>query len=352
VAVSGVLDAYPLDFSRQELQAIRDVLARTFYRLTDIEDIVLAAGVNPGQIDFSGNAALQWRSVLTVARSRRLIDKLLAVVREREPLVAQRIDELAGPRPVLEPGTGAADDISRPDGAGWRGFNGNEKLVVAGSNTLLGIAFLSTGLVRSRSICRLVVTYASGQEAFGTGSLIGPDLVLTNHHVLYDWEHGGGPATAVEAWFGYEVGTSAEPATVDCDAATIDGDRAQDWAVVRVSPASAPVPAGTPALSLRGAAAPRMDDYVFIIQHPDGGPKMVGLSHNLVRHVDDNVVQYWTDTKAGSSGSPVFNSRWQVVALHHRWIEAPAADGVAYRNQGRRIDRVIDGLTSCGYLVS
>lgn len=350
--MSGVLDAYPLDFSKPELQAIRDVLARTFYRLTDVEDVVLAAGLNPGEIDFNGSAALQWRSILTRARSRLLIGKLLAVVREREPLVAQRIDELAGPRPVLEPGTGAADDLSKPDGAGWRGFTGNEKLTVAGSNTLLGIAFLATGLVRSRSICRLVVTYASGAGAFGTGSLIGPDLVLTNHHVLYDWDHGGGPATAVEAWFGYEVGTSAEAATVDCDAATIAGDRGQDWAVVRVSPASTPVPAGTPVLSLRGAPAPRKDDYVFIIQHPDGGPKMIGLSHNLIRHVDDNVVQYWTDTKSGSSGSPVFNTRWQVVALHHRWIEAPTGDGVAYRNQGRRIDRVIDGLAGHGYPVN
>jgi V8-like Glu-specific endopeptidase len=349
--VSGALDAYPLDFSTPELQAIRDVLARTFYRFTDIEDVVLATGLNPGDIDFSGNAAMQWRSILVRARARLLVDKLLAVVRDREPIVAQRIDELVSPSPVLEPGTGSPDGLSKPDGAAWRGFNGNEKLVVAGSNTLLQIAFLSTGLVRSRSICRLLVTYESGQQSYGTGSLIEPDLVLTNHHVLYDWEHGTRPATAAEASFGYEVGTDAELVTVDCDATTIDGDREQDWAVVRVSASSAPVPAGTPTLSLRGAAAPRKDDYVFIIQHPDGGPKMIGLSHNLVRYVDGNVVQYWTDTKAGSSGSPVFNSRWQVVGLHHRWIEAPAEDGVGYRNQGRRIEPVIAGLTDHGYQV-
>ncbi len=43
---------------------------------------------------------------------------------------------------------------------------------------------------------------------------------------------------------------------------------------------------------------------------------MIGLSHNLVRHVDRDVLQYWTDTKVGSSGAPVFNSRWEVVGLH------------------------------------
>ena len=43
---------------------------------------------------------------------------------------------------------------------------------------------------------------------------------------------------------------------------------------------------------------------------------MIGLSHNLVRHVDRDVLQYWTDTKEqSSSGAPVFNSRWEVVGL-------------------------------------
>jgi endonuclease G len=87
---------------------------------------------------------------------------------------------------------------------------------------------------------------------------------------------------------------------------------------------------------------------VFIIQHPDGGPKMIGLSHNLVRHVDDDVLQYWTDTKAGSSGSPVFDNRWRVVGLHHRWVAAPEGEGVAYRNQGRRIEPVLAGLQAHG----
>ena len=111
--------------------------------------------------------------------------------------------------------------------------------------------------------------------------------------------------------------------------------------------AAAP-PSSSAVLGLRGAAAPRKDDYVFIIQHPDGGPKMIGLSHNLVRYVDDDVLQYWTDTKAGSSGAPVFNSRWEVVGLHHRWVQAPEGEGVTYRNQGRRIGRVLEGLERHG----
>ena len=360
MAVSGVLDEYPLDFSRPELQAIRDVLARSIYRPDDIVEIILSAGINPGTVDYGGNAVLQWRSVLTRARAELRMAGLLDAVRKVQPPVGARLDELVGPHPVLEPGTGAPDDLSRSDGVGWRGF-GAERLVVDGSDTLLGIAFLAVGLLRSRAICRLKVTYAPGRESYGTGALIGPDLLLTNHHVLYDWDNADRPAVAVEAWFGYELDEKSHTGDlriVACDESTIDGDRGQDWAVVRVcavtpdTTARARVPAGTPALSLRGAAPPRKDDYVFIIQHPDGGPKMIGLSHNLVRYVDDNVLQYWTDTKAGSSGAPVFNSRWQVVGMHHRWVAAPPGEGVAYRNQGRRIERIIDGLECHGFEVN
>jgi effector-associated domain 1 (EAD1)-containing protein len=67
--MTGVLEEYPLDFSRPELRSIRDVLARVLYQPRDLEDLVLAAGLNPGHIDFSGSAVLQWRSILVEARA-------------------------------------------------------------------------------------------------------------------------------------------------------------------------------------------------------------------------------------------------------------------------------------------
>ena len=70
------------------------------------------------------------------------------------------------------------------------------------------------------------------------------------------------------------------------------------------------------------------------MQHPQGLPEKIALAHNLVRYVDAQVVQYWTDTEAGSSDSPVFYDDWRVVALHHQWVESSVGDGHAYRNQG------------------
>ena len=345
--MNSVLDDFPLDFSRPELTTIKDVFAQTIYRPREIEEVVLASGLNPGLVDFGGSASMQWRSILIEARASEQMPNLIEVVRRLQPPLGPRIDELVSGQPVLQPGTGGPDDLSDPKAAGWKGF-GAERLVVSGVDTLLGIAFLSVGLERSRSICRLTATFGK-ESVHGTASLIGPDLLLTNHHVLYDWDHGGARATAVEAWFDYELdqaGQTRQLTVVPCDATTIEGERRHDWAVVR----TAAIPATkSGVLKLRGASVPLKDDYVFIIQHPEGGPKMIGLSHNLVRYVNDDVLQYWTDTKAGSSGAPVFNTDWQVVGLHHRWVEVPEEEGVAYRNQGQRIERVLEGSSSTGW---
>ena len=48
-----------------------------------------------------------------------------------------------------------------------------------------------------------------------------------------------------------------------------------------------------------------------------------GIYRNEVRHFDDQVVQYLTDTEArlvGIAGSST--TCWEVVALHHSWTQA------------------------------
>jgi V8-like Glu-specific endopeptidase len=91
-------------------------------------------------------------------------------------------------------------------------------------------------------------------------------------------------------------------------------------------------------------------DFVFIVQHPEGGMKKIGLVHNEVVDVTPNRVQYLTDTLPGSSGSPVCNELWQVVALHQDGIKGDIATGSICKNQGIHIDRVVEGLTARGIL--
>ena len=46
--------------------------------------------------------------------------------------------------------------------------------------------------------------------------------------------------------------------------------------------------------------------------------KQIALTYNYVLGLWAHRLFYQTDTKPGSSGSPVFNKDWKVVALHHK----------------------------------
>lgn len=79
---------------------------------------------------------------------------------------------------------------------------------------------------------------------------------------------------------------------------------------------------GRTPLSLReapvslGAAGAKAYVPVNIIQHPKGELKRVAFRDNLVTDVADSALRYFTNTEHGSSGSPVCDDAWQVVALH------------------------------------
>ena len=80
-----------------------------------------------------------------------------------------------------------------------------------------------------------------------------------------------------------------------------------------------------------------------IVQHPDGRPKEVALQENEIRSIHASVVRYTTDTEPGSSGSPVFNNSWQLIALHHSaGDQTPTGEWV--NNEGVRIDKIIDHI--------
>jgi hypothetical protein len=56
-------------------------------------------------------------------------------------------------------------------------------------------------------------------------------------------------------------------------------------------------------------------DRVAIIQHPRGRKKEIVLQNNEVIQLSSNDLVYQADTDYGSSGSPVFNMKWELVAL-------------------------------------
>ncbi|MFY1623567.1 trypsin-like peptidase domain-containing protein [Micromonospora sp. WMMD735] len=342
-----LLNSYPVPWDMPAFRELRDALAASVYRDRDIELITVDAGLSPGNIAWDRSARNLWFQVINEAAGCQLLPALLDRVLARQPALWTRIEELSREEPVVTaPLPAGADGVLGPSDPGWKNFGG-ERQIVKGQETLLDIAFLEHGLRCAPAVCRLLVTMG-GAHYYGTAFRIGQRTLLTNHHVLHNWDNDDAPAASVQAAFGYELdvrGVLRKPMTIGCDPGTIRGDRTHDFAVIDVAE---PLSDDIPILPIEAGASVSVDDRVYIVQHPQGLPKKIAMHHNVVRHVDADVVQYWTDTEAGSSGSPVFDEKWQVVALHHQWVEAPGDDGQAFRNQGRSIGKVVDRMGALG----
>lgn len=336
------LDDRDPNWTNRRWQELLNLISGRLYRVDDIDRLLQQAGISPGLVNRRGNARDIWFDAIGVASGQLKRDALFAAIREDRADIDERLDELAAETaPTQPPGR------PKPGGTAMEGFGGAERQIVADDDTLLDISFLEQGLLKAASVCRLTARFGGGSY-HGSGFRIGERLLLTNHHVLFDWERDDAPAIAVEAWFDFEFNIDSKPKETliaDCDATTVLGDKQHDWAIVSTTET---IPARFPVLPLESPSTEVVaDDRVYIIQHPDGARKKIGMHHNLVRHVDDNVLQYWTDTAYGSSGSPVFDHNWQLVGLHHYWVTTDD-DEHAFANQGRRIERVIEGIEAAG----
>jgi V8-like Glu-specific endopeptidase len=88
------------------------------------------------------------------------------------------------------------------------------------------------------------------------------------------------------------------------------------------------------------------DSRVSIIQHPGGHFKKISLQNNFVEYIDRRTTQYTTSTEPGSSGSPVFDDDFNVVAIHHSggMLMEPATGRRYLRNAGSSMAAVLEDL--------
>lgn len=211
------------------------------------------------------------------------------------------------------------------------------------------IAVLQRLLAVGPSVVRLNVRWPTSQKR-GTAFRIADDLLLTNWHVMHD---GLTPAASVVADVGFEDdgnGGQKAPTSIPCDVTTIRGNEADDWAVIGVA---TPLDAAIPIIKLSEAATPMIAAPAFIVQHPLGESKRIAFVRNQVTDFDDRVVHYLSDTQSGSSGSPVFDEKCKLIALHHvggRPLEV-AGKPPLRKNEGIRISRITAGLMSLGLMV-
>lgn len=234
--------------------------------------------------------------------------------------------------------------------------------IIAG-NELQPVNYLPHGIVAGRPVCRLALTEPRG---WATGFLIAPGVLLTNNHV-FPSAHSARTAIAE---FDLELDVFEKLKTPV--AFGLDPDRlfltssVLDYSVVAVDEKSSSggLLDGFGYLPLIASTGKAIEgEWLTIIQHPAGQPKQLCIRENQLLKRGEDVLWYSTDTLPGTSGAPVYNNTWQVVALHHSGVPETrngimqTVDGRDYdpgrddesavkwiANEGVRISRLVEDL--------
>ncbi|MFE7393933.1 trypsin-like serine peptidase [Streptomyces sp. NPDC057582] len=206
------------------------------------------------------------------------------------------------------------------------------------SKELQAWSFLPRGARAARTVARISVRENGRELPLGTGFLVSPRLLMTNHHVLSD------AATAQQCFVEFDAqmtidNTPGAPVRLEFDpGAFFVADEGLDFALVLVHPISdsqAPGEVfGWNRLSVQQGKLV-IGEPVNVIGHPMGRLKEIAVRDNALQVRLDDFLHYKTDTEPGNSGSPVYNDQWEVVALHHSGVPKKDAQGRTLRKDGQ-----------------
>ncbi|MCU0907103.1 MAG: serine protease [Rhodobacteraceae bacterium] len=326
-------------------------------------------------------AAATWAAVLRgdradtpercAAKQSRLRQRAMAKARAVVAPAPAPAPPPAPPPPPLSAGTGdalAEAAMDAPVAAGAV-LSDAELEKTFGAEDFVGLSFLVAGLAAAQSVARVLWNGAH----LGSGFLVGPDVLATNNHVLSDPKR----AERMTAQFGDASLPGGEDGMVSVPldpGAFFWTDAALDITLVALKPDPVLQTAGFhPLIEEEGKIV--NGDGVTVIQHPMGRPLSV-VVHNSALLLVENAGErsdfcfYTTDTESGSSGSPVFSRRWEVIAVHRRGVPKLVNGGYVDRdglpltadevkrnparavwiaNEGVRVSRIVRALRAAAF---
>jgi len=328
-----------LRLSGPQILQLRDLLKTAFPEEEDFEDLLMrldckvsdfAAGrdrfpIAIRKVLIQANARLWWRDLLREACN--------AVP---DPALCAFSDEVG-----FSPDFVAAVTDAEPS------LNGRQlELKIEESGSTFDIVTWRKKIAEIEGrVCRIEIP---DRQPRGTGFLIGPDLVMTNYHVVRKVHKELVAANQVVCRFDYKVladgvsvgkgksyGLAGDWLVDHSCYSELDFETAPradapadelDYAILRLSGRAGDDMIGGDAqqpVARKWIGAPPAE-YDFtknpalnIVQHPDGKPMQIAVSSKAVVKASATRVRYTTTTQPGSSGSPCFSADWQWVALHH-----------------------------------
>jgi V8-like Glu-specific endopeptidase len=207
-----------------------------------------------------------------------------------------------------------------------KNFLGESTFSVANVRDMLE-ACKSIGCVSNRSGARMGTGFLIAGEWLGLGSA-GP-IFVTNAHVISDTVPKAIAYANALVTFEIESERAKIPVNYEVDKMIFTSPPAKlgvsdpkglDVTIVTLRPVVAqtathfvnlPVAKTLPLIENKARA--------YVIGHPLGGGLQISLHDSVLLDIDDDdrLVHYRTPTDPASSGSPVFNTEWQVIGLHH-----------------------------------
>lgn len=209
---------------------------------------------------------------------------------------------------------------------------GLEKVI--GRNGLQSISWLRRGAEKARSVCKVHMS----DGYVGTGFLIAGGYLLTNNHNI--------PSNAAAQFARIELGFDGEnmPSVFyDLDYKDFMTSKGLDYSRIKIKDNPQVALAQWGFLNIN-PIPPQPNGALIIIQHPGGRAQQIAFSEGC--NVWEHRLQYTVSTEPGSSGSPVFDMNWNVVAIHHAGGNIPvnSAGNKDFRNQGILIDYILKDI--------
>jgi endonuclease G len=244
--------------------------------------------------------------------------------------------------------TAAVDGI--PDDLG----DALQERVIGKSADFLFVEFFEQGIHASRAVGRIVTDLGDGRRGFGTGFMVSPRLLLTNHHVL----HSEAVAARSVVEFNYQRDRRLQELPRRAFSLAPErfflNDKRLDFALVAVGVAGDEAALAEfgwcPLIREEGKIVE--GEPINIVQHPRGELKQVVIRENRFIQVLDPYAHYESDTLPGSSGSPVFNTQWEVVALHHSAVPRRDRTGALLRVDGQPWRKGIDPVETLDWVAN